>query len=108
MFGTDTASKITYISGTSLDAAAGNNVAIESGEPITVHGIILTNTDDTNEATITIRNGADDATLGVVEILADTSLPVDIKFYASAGISFTGTALPASTEITVFHSHPGS
>lgn len=81
--------------------AANATTTVESGQTITVYGIVLSNT--STQATVTVNNGSG-TTLFTLSAAAGTT-PIEIEWLADAGLQFS---TPANVSVIVFHSHGGS
>lgn len=84
-------------------AAGALTLTVESNEPVTVFGILLSNQSG-GVAAFTIADGAG-TTIQVVELADGTTTSVEVCWKAHTGLRITGVA---NTSATVFHSSPGN
>lgn len=97
--------KITGTGSGDLGDQASSTLIIESGEPVTVFGFIISA--GTNNNIVEMRKGDGSTALTEFVLLNGNNLVSNIEFVASDGISFTATS-GTNTRVVVFHSHPGA
>lgn len=91
------ASKYTHVAASSTDSL------IESGNNITVFGIIASNS--SGGGTVTLEEANTSTVIAIIEILAGDSFESSIVWLADQGLQVT---TDASTVCTIFHSQVGA